>query len=111
MAYTVQLERLLGKRVLDPDGKPVGRIQEVRAEEQNGDCLVRDFLIGQTALMERLSAWSLGSALLRLLGRDSTHGGYLVPWDKLDLSDPERPRLRCEPYALEVYDDGARYKD
>jgi hypothetical protein len=28
-------------------------------------------------------------------------GGYRVPWDQLDLADPDRPRLLCDVAELE----------
>lgn len=33
----IHLELLLGKRVLDLEGKPIGRIEEVRAEQQGDE--------------------------------------------------------------------------
>jgi hypothetical protein len=32
---------------------------------------------------------------LRLFGAMKAHGGYRVPWDKLDLTEPQKPRLLC----------------
>lgn len=94
----VHLELLLGRRVHDRNGKAIGRIEEVRAEEveeQQGDeMVVREFLIGRDATLERLSAWSIGRFLLRIFGAKAA-GGYRVSWDKLDLTDAEHPRLTC----------------
>jgi hypothetical protein len=50
--------------------------------------------------MERLAAWAIGRELLRLFGAKHKGGGYRVPWDKLDLSDPVRPRLTCKVEEL-----------
>lgn len=99
----VHLELLLGKRVLNPKGKPVGRIEEVRAEQQGDEWFVHEYLIGTAALLERLSAWRIGLGILRLLGARKIHGGYSVPWDKLDLTDPEKPRLLCPLDELKTF--------
>jgi hypothetical protein len=43
----------------------------------------------------------MGRALLSVLPVRGKRGGYRVPWNKLDLSDPLRPRLRCSVDELE----------
>lgn len=96
----VHLELLLGKRVLDSNEKPVGRIEEVRAEKQGDEWIVQEYLIGSAALLERLSAWTIGLKILHLLGARKIYGGYTIPWDKLDLTDLEKPRLRCSVEEL-----------
>ena len=117
-ARELHLELFLGKRVVDADGKRVGRIQEMRAErgeggeggggdgggagnmgrdveEPEGELVVVEYLIGPAAILERLSAWHLMAAAMRLLRVRRFTGGYKVPWHLLDLSDPDNPRLRC----------------
>lgn len=86
----VHLELLLGKLVRDPDDVKVGRILSVHAEIQGTECVVREYDLGAAALME-----NLGISILRvahgILGKEPLR----VPWDQMDLSDPEHPRLRC----------------
>ncbi|AUB38218.1 hypothetical protein COO91_04183 [Nostoc flagelliforme CCNUN1] len=96
----IHLELLLGKPVLDSTGKAVGRIEEVCAEQQGEEWIVKEYLIGYAAVLERLSAWTIGLGILHLLGAHKIHGSYIVPWDKLDLTDPDNPRLRCSLDAL-----------
>ncbi len=57
-----------------------------------------EFLVGSYAMLERLAAWGIGRALLRLTSK--RREGYRIRWDQLDLSDPQRPRLRCEVEEL-----------
>ncbi len=95
----VQLELLLGKLVVDPDGKRVGHIEEFHAEEDGDDCVIREFLVGGRAWLERLAVWGMARAMVRRIGAERVEG-YRVPWDQLDLRDPERPRLRCPVAAL-----------
>lgn len=98
----IHLELLLGKQVLDSTGKAIGRIEEVRAEPQGEDWVVQEYLIGYVAILERLSAWTIGLGILHLLGARKIHGGYTVPWEKLDLTNPDQPRLRCSLAELKA---------
>ncbi len=95
ITHEIHLELLLGRRVLDSTGKTVGRIEEVRAQQQGDEWVVHEYLIGYAALLERLSAWTIGLGILHLLGARNIHGGYRVPWEQLDLANPQQPRLRC----------------
>jgi sporulation protein YlmC with PRC-barrel domain len=97
----IRVELLLGKKVYAINGKRVGRVEEVRAELRRGECFVEEYLVGSYAVFERLAALSIGRALLGKFSAYKEHGGYRVPWDKLDLSDPARPRLRCHVDELE----------
>ena len=98
----VHLELLVGKAVGDRDDKRVGLIEGVLAEEEHGEWVVKEYLIGATALLERLSAWRVGRSILGLISKKE-YPGYRVPWDKLDLSDPSRPRLTCGVEELEAF--------
>ncbi len=42
--------------------------------------------------------------MLRLLGARNIHEGFCIPWDKLDLTDPDRPRLTCTIEQLKSFD-------
>lgn len=95
------LELLLGRCVHDATGKRVGLIEEIRAEQDGDDWVIQEYLLGATAILERFSAWSLGVGILRMLGARKMHVGYRVPWNQLDLSDVDHPRLRCTIEALE----------
>jgi hypothetical protein len=97
----VHLELLLSKRVRDVHDQPVGRIEEVHTVQQGHEVVVLEYVLGPFGLLERLSAWLLQLSIWRLLGGSRQWMGYKVPWDKMDLSDPERPRLRCAKGALE----------
>ena len=85
----IHLELLLGRKVRDTRGRPVGRIEDVAAEREGLDCVVEEFHLGPHALLERLSL-----RFTRIL-RGRSHGIRRVPWDRLDLGDPTRPRLTC----------------
>jgi sporulation protein YlmC with PRC-barrel domain len=101
----VQLELLIGQRVLGLNGKSVGHLEEIRAELRKGECFVEEYLVGSYAVFERLAALNIGRAILKLFGATKNHEGYRIPWDKLDVSDPEHPRLLCSVKDLTTLHD------
>ena len=84
----VRLDRVLGRKVLARNNRPIGRLEEVRAGRRGTGSVVTEYVIGVAGLAERLG---LGVKLL-FGGRG---GGYIARWDQLDLTDPQHPRLTC----------------
>jgi hypothetical protein len=76
--------------VKDADGKVAGRILSVSAEITGEECLVREFHLGPAALLERL-----GMSVSGLAGLPLHREPLRVGWEDMDLSDPQRPRLRA----------------
>ena len=95
----VRLDDLLGRKVLAANNRPVGRLEECRAEVRGQTCVVVEYVIGMTGLMERLG---LGFKLLFGMAT----GGYVARWDQLDISDPHRPRLTCAVADLRTLSQG-----
>lgn len=91
----LHLELLLGRPVIDSAGKRVGRIEEVRVEQQADEWVIVEYLVGLAAIAERLSIPNLTTRLLPLFREKNIGESYRIPWDKLDLSDPNHPRLTC----------------
>jgi sporulation protein YlmC with PRC-barrel domain len=90
----VNVERLLGTMVRDVDGEDVGRIEELRVERHENACLVEAYLVGASALVQRLSAWTLVRPIRRSLLGHNIYSVFRIPWQDMDLSDPRQPRLR-----------------
>jgi hypothetical protein len=90
----LNVELLLGTTVRDANGEKVGRIEDFRAEQGGKSCHVQSYLIGASALIQRLSAWALVRPIHRALRGRKLYSVYEVPWQEMDLSDPKRPRLR-----------------
>lgn len=91
----MNIELLIGCKVFDESGRALGRIEEVLAIEQGSDLVVSEYHVGAGGLVERLSAYHVGIGLLRLLGaRGHTRDPKRIPWQELDLSDPEKPVWR-----------------
>jgi len=89
----VHVESLLGRRVYDRDGEVVGRIEEFRIDEVDGETVVVEFHAGPAALLERLGGAALRLPFLRAI--PFVRREYLIPWQVMDLSKPDRPRLSC----------------
>jgi len=90
----VNVELLIGKKVHDADGNKVGRIEEFRVTETDKACTLDAYLIGASALIQRLSAWTLVRPISRALRSSNVYSVYEVPWQDMDLTDPDRPKLR-----------------
>jgi len=97
----VRLQELLGRRVLARNGRPIGRIEEIRAAPRGRELAVEEVLVGPDAALERLSASLLGRALRLVVGGEGRRSGYRVRWGQIDLADPRRPRLTCTVDELE----------
>jgi len=91
----VHAELLLGVKVFATNGQPIGRLEDIRTEINKGHCFVSEFLVGSYAALERLAAWRIGRALLRVFGAKRKEG-YRIRWDQLDLSDPRHLKLLCD---------------
>jgi hypothetical protein len=91
-AREAHLELLLGRVVRDAEGASLGRLEEVRAVEHQGELRVSQYLVGHYGLAARLSSASARRALLQLLGVPGRKAGYAIPWSWMDLSDPLHPR-------------------
>jgi sporulation protein YlmC with PRC-barrel domain len=96
----VHLERLSGKKILDMDGKTAGRLEEVHADWRGGECIVTHYVIATARKRRPLTLAHLIAFVLREMGAHTYQGNVDVPWDKLDLSDPEHPRLQCRAAEL-----------
>ena len=90
----LRLERLLGKLLVDAAGVAVGRIEDVEAIPEGDEYLVTHALVGAEGRLSRLLAFTHQLPTLRALGLGRKPRIRRVPWTWLDLSDPERPRLR-----------------
>ena len=95
MIQHLRVDRLVGRMVRDPDGRRVGRIRELVAEVAapgSGEYVVRDFHLSTGGLLEAIGGHQLMRVIGDRLGRKPAW--QTVSWRDMDLSDPERPRLR-----------------
>jgi hypothetical protein len=93
---------LIGKVVRDPAGRRAGRIEEARATNSPEGCFIAEYLLGRQGLMARLSIADASMLFLRPLGARRSGSGRRVPWDRMDLTDPKRPKLRCSIEELDA---------
>jgi hypothetical protein len=102
-AREVHVEDLLGRRVRAMNGRPVGRLEEIRAERRGDTHEVTEFLLGTGALFERLS-------IVRRLFRRAPRT-LVARWDQIDVSDPRRPVLTCTVEELRAERGGQEASD
>ncbi len=87
----LHVEQVLGKRVRDTDGRVIGRLEEGQVEEQDGEHVVTEFLIGPAALLQRIGGFITQLPFFRLIPIPKRE--YCVPWDLMDFTDPHAPRV------------------
>jgi hypothetical protein len=104
----VRIERLVGRRVRDSADHPIGRIEEMICEIElhahGRDYVVREVHLGAFGVLESLAGSVLARELLRKLGRSVGYTRYAIPWEWLDLADPDRPRVTRRRDELTVVD-------
>ena len=90
----IRAELLLGRQVVDVNGKHVGHIEELIAEERGGETVIVEFHAGRGAMAERMSAHGVAMIFLGIFGarRRGSQKPYRINWRDLDLSDPLHPR-------------------
>ncbi len=106
-ARECHVELLLGRMVRDPDGRTVGRIEELVAGKLDGEFVVKEFLVGGYGLLERFGMLTERSALKvvrwalrRRRGRSVS--GFAVRWNQMDLGDPAHPVTTVPRSALKA---------
>jgi sporulation protein YlmC with PRC-barrel domain len=103
-AREVRLSQIVGRRVRDAVGRSVGRLEELRAEielhSHGNDYVVVEYVVGAYGALEALAGARFARHLLRRLGRVGGYRRYTIPWERMDLGDPERPRLTCRAEEL-----------
>jgi hypothetical protein len=95
---TLSLSALLGRRVRDARGKPIGRIEELNAEivlHAHGNAyVVTSVSVGRFGPFDAIAAGTFVQHLVRRLVRATGYRRFEIPWDRLDLTDPRRPVVR-----------------
>jgi hypothetical protein len=94
----INVETLVGRRVLARNGVSIGRIEDICARTTHRSLVVTEYHVGAFAMLERLSASVFGRAILTIF--HIRKKGYGINWDQLDLSDPGSPRLTCQVSEL-----------
>jgi sporulation protein YlmC with PRC-barrel domain len=98
-----RVEELVGRRLCDVDGRKIGRIEEFVVELRGIEWVVVEVHVGPGALLERLvdlsTLFPLMSTLQRRLRRR-----FRVPWEELDLTNPDRPKARARAATLRRLD-------
>jgi hypothetical protein len=89
----IHLEDLLGRVVRSAAGRPVAVIQDLRARPEGDEYLIREIVLGELGFRAKLLRMLQQLPTLRALGFGRRYRIRAVPWNWLDLSDPEHPRF------------------
>jgi sporulation protein YlmC with PRC-barrel domain len=89
----VRFEDLVGRLVRNSFGRPIGRIEDLRVEPNGEDYEVTEYLLGPERRLPRLLAWLGQLPTLRALRIGRARRQRPLPWQWIDLTDPERPVL------------------
>ncbi len=90
----VRLDELLGRVVRSAAGRPIGVIQDVRARPHGEEYLVHEILLSELGFKAKLLSMLQQLPTFRALGLGRPYHIRPIPWNWLDLSDPEHPRFR-----------------
>jgi sporulation protein YlmC with PRC-barrel domain len=85
-----RVEELVGRKVCDVDGRKVGRIEELIAEQQGTELVIVEVHVGPGALLERVIDLTTIIPFSGALQRQLRHLRR-IPWELIDLSDPDHP--------------------
>jgi hypothetical protein len=108
MSTELSVELLLGREVRDSRNQVLGRISDICAGDEDGEIVVRYYLVGPAHGTYRVSLASILLEVLRLFRLPIGRRSYLVPWNEMDLSDPAHPRVVIRKSELRAADRGPR---
>jgi sporulation protein YlmC with PRC-barrel domain len=97
----VAVEDLVGRVVRTASGRPVGRIDDLRVEPHGEEYLVSEIILAELGLRARLIRMATQLPTFKSLGVAAPYRTRAIPWQWLDLSDPQRPRFRSPESPLE----------
>lgn len=100
MSTELSAELLLGREVRDNHNEVLGSITDICAGDDDGELVVRYYLVGPARGTYRVSLASIALEVLRLFRLPIGRPRYSVPWSEMDLSDPARPRVRLRKSEL-----------
>ena len=103
MSVELSAELLMGRDVRDAGGEVLGHIADLCAGDEDGELVVRYYLVVPARGAYRISVRSLLLEVLKLFRVPLGGQGYRIPWDQMDLSDPGRPRVRLRKEQLGRY--------
>ncbi|HEY2067846.1 MAG TPA: hypothetical protein VGG84_17985 [Gemmatimonadaceae bacterium] len=101
----IELSTLVGRKVRDAEGRVIGRMEELCAEvalDEGSEYVVRVFYVGHYGMVGRFAGGRFTRHFLRRLAHAVHYRRYVVPWELMDLGDPQRPRIRESVSRLSV---------
>jgi sporulation protein YlmC with PRC-barrel domain len=97
----IQLRDILGASVVDAEGEHLGRLEEIECERGDERCPINFYIVEHRGLRDRISSWALTSSMQKKLSEKRKDRPYRIPWNQMDLSDPQNPRVLVPKELLE----------
>lgn len=98
---------ILSRKVVDSDGKYAGRLEDVEVERGDEVSLIKSYLVVHRGLIGRIQTWALSASIQASIPVTEKSRPYRVPWDQMDMSDPEHPRILVPQAELSRVRSGA----
>ena len=97
MDRELRISPRIGRVVRDAEGRKVGRIEELLAtielRDHGNDYVVAEFHVGAYGLLEALTGGVFAQRFLQRMGAVVGYRQFRIPWQWMDLTDPDHPRL------------------
>jgi sporulation protein YlmC with PRC-barrel domain len=103
----LRLFEILGREVVDSEGKYAGRVEEIEAERGDDVSLIKSYLVVHRGPIDRVQTWALSAVIQKSIPVREKSRPYRVPWDQMDMSDPEHPRILVPQSELSRVRSGA----
>jgi sporulation protein YlmC with PRC-barrel domain len=106
MSHDLLLSHLVGRVVHDVDGRKVGRIEELIAQielhEHGNDYVISEFHVGAYGFFEALTGSRFARKILQRVKPLAGYRKFQIPWEWMDLSDFDHPRVTRACKDLDV---------
>ncbi|HUQ47681.1 MAG TPA: hypothetical protein VM053_05475 [Gemmatimonadaceae bacterium] len=89
----LNLYELLGRKVCDANDEYAGCIEEIEVERGDEKCAVKCYLVAHRGLIARITSWAIADSLQKAIPVSEKSLPYRVPWNQMDLTVTEHPRI------------------
>ena len=102
MMREIELREMIGMRVVDSEGRHIGKLEEIELERGKESCAIIAYIVEHRGLLDRVSTWALTASLQERLSRKDKSRPYRVGRNQMDLSDPRHPKTLVPREMLET---------
>mgnify|MGYP001556029193 CR=1 FL=1 len=111
MPRELRINDIVGRMVYDVEGRKVGRIEEMLAvielEEHGNDYVVAEYHVGAYGLLEAFTGSRFAQKMVQRLHPVVRYRRFRIPWDWMDLTNPERPTINRRRSDIDAVTDNS----